>query len=254
MDESIFVNPSKWALYSKKLREKIIHPSFAGIIEETKEGMCVVIGEEAPFLKFALLINEADGQIIDVKFQSFGESVLVGIAEMIGELILRKNYDQAGRITADLIETSLKDHSKKAPFSNEAASYINIALGALDNALEKCKEIPLPEGYVETPVDLRNLGTGEYPVWEELTDPQRIALISEVIAIDIRPYVELDEGGVEVKSMEGEATVVIGYEGSCTTCYSATGSTLNAIQQILRAKVHPKIIVKPDLGTLMQQS
>jgi NifU-like protein len=246
MDEYLFVKPNKWALYSKKLREKILKPRAAGILKDGKEEMRVVVGEELPFIRITLLVDEADGQIADAKFQVYGESILVGIGEVVSELVLRKNYHQAGRITADLIEGALK-----SSIAEDAFSYINIVLGALDNALEKCKDIPLPAGYVETPVDLSNLGNGEYPAWEGLTDPQRLAIISEVIALDIRPYVELDEGGVEVKMMEGETTVVIGYEGSCTTCYSATGSTLSAIQQILRAKVHPHLQVKPDLGTLL---
>ncbi len=44
-----------------------------------------------------------------------------------------------------------------------------------------------------------------------------------------------------------EKEVLISYEGSCTTCHSSTGSTLSAIQQILKSRVHPTLFVTPQL-------
>jgi len=59
--------------------------------------------------------------------------------------------------------------------------------------------------------------------------------------------VELDAGGVEVVKVE-ENRVTIVYSGNCTSCYSATGATLEAIGNILRRKVYPDLMVIPDLS------
>jgi NifU-like protein len=82
-----------------------------------------------------------------------------------------------------------------------------------------------------------------------LTQSEKNKILEEVIIQDIRPYVQLDQGDVEVKKIDGYQ-ITIGYKGSCTTCFSATGSTLNAIAQIFKAKVNPNIEVIPDLSSL----
>jgi NifU-like protein len=74
-------------------------------------------------------------------------------------------------------------------------------------------------------------------------------LLEEIIARDIRPYIELDAGGIQVIDLTTENEVLIAYQGSCTSCFSATGTTLSYIQQVLRAKVHPSLVVVPDLST-----
>ena len=67
---------------------------------------------------------------------------------------------------------------------------------------------------------------------------------------EVQPYIELDAGGIEVPELKNGQEVVIAYQGACTTCPSSTGATLNAIQEILRARVHPSLTVKPDLSLL----
>ena len=116
-----------------------------------------------------------------------------------------------------------------------------------------CEGIALSEEYVPTPLQ-QNFGEGEsrpYPGWDELTEKQQVAVIEEVIASDIRPYIELDAGGIEIVSLTGGRKLVIAYKGACTTCYSSIGSTLQAIQQIISAKVHPEIEVIPDSSFLL---
>ena len=63
----------------------------------------------------------------------------------------------------------------------------------------------------------------------------------------MRPYIALDAGGVEVLNLVDDHQVLIAYQGSCTSCYSAVGTTLSYIQQVLRNKVHPSLVVVPDI-------
>lgn len=63
----------------------------------------------------------------------------------------------------------------------------------------------------------------------------------------MRPYIALDAGGIEVINLIEDKQVIIAYQGSCTSCYSSIGTTLSYIQQTLRAKVHPDLVVIPDM-------
>ena len=157
---------------------------------------------------------------------------------------------QAQRITAELIDMHLRDRSEKNAFPEETASLLNKILDAIEKASEQCTDIPYQDVYVASPVAADKNETSVYPGWEQLSLRDQIAVVEDVIAKEIRPYIELDEGGVEVADIVGGKEVCIIYQGSCTSCYSATGSTLNAIQQILRSKVHPDLVVIPDAKSL----
>ncbi len=241
-----------WVHYSPKLKTRILAQCSSGVIDQSREGMRLVTAvgsdrNEGHQCKLFLLVSEDDGEIIDAKYQAFGPSALIGALEVLCEVVLRKNYDQAKRISAELIDKQVQTTAKKSAFPLEAYPQINFALEILDKALEECGDIRLPEGYVVTPVRLDELEEGEYPDWAPLTKEERLAIIRTVIENDIQPYIELDEGGVKIIDLRGDVEVVIQYSGSCTSCYAATGSTLTAIQQILRKKVHPGITVIPQL-------
>ncbi len=247
-----YVKKPTWTHYSPKLTSRILNPRASGEISEEPEGMRLIEEvqgsyEEGAFVKLTLLIDLDDGQIADAKYVAFGESALIGALEVMCELTLRKNYDQAKRISADLIDTHVQGKNKKSAFPPEVYSQINFALAVLDTALEKCSDIALPEGYVATPVSLDDLEEGELPDWDALEESERLSTIRAVIQNDIQPYVELDDGGVTVTELKGDFNVMIQYSGTCTSCYAATGSTLSAIQAILRKRVHPELTVTPDL-------
>lgn len=255
------MSPNPWIAYSKKLVLKIEHPKSVGFFTEedaSSKQMRLVISQEGTLqegqcLIFYFLIDESDGVIADVKFQVFGDAILIGAAECASELLLRKNYDQARRMTADLIDKHVRDTPQIQAFPNHAASHLNRVLLAIDKAFEQCMDIPFAQTYTAPPMSLQaddGQTTFMYPNWKELSVEQKIAVIEEVIANEIRPYIELDAGGVQVLNVREDQEVIIAYEGACTSCYSATGATLDAIQQILRAKVHPELFVTPDASFL----
>ncbi len=234
----------------KKIREKIDRPLFVGYFllkDATARNMRLVTGREG-MLCFYWLVDEADGIIADAKFQAFGPPALVGIGEIVSEMVLRKNYDQASRISADLIDQHVRDKKELPAFSKEAFTYLNQAISAIDRAVQQCLDIPYAANHDETPIEY-DFGEipGGIPGWEEMPTEQKRKIIEEVLEKEIRPYVELDAGGVKMIAFNEEKEVVIAYEGSCTTCHSSTGSTLTAIQKILRARVHPSLFVTPSL-------
>lgn len=233
--------------FGKKLLARIENPLSAGSITESPE-MRLAIAEshcEQGTVRLYLLVDKSDGIIADAKVQLYGPPALIGAAESACALALRKNYEQAKRLSADLLDKEMRDRGEESAFPKEAAWALNLVLDALDAAASQCMDIPIVDGYVAPPMEIEDGEEQEYPGWDQLSVKQKITVIEEVIAREIRPYVELDAGGVRVIDLLDTREVVIAYEGSCTTCHSATGATLSAIQQILRTKIHPELLVTP---------
>ncbi len=238
-------------MFSKKLCEKIDHFRFIGTFaqkEAEEKGMRLVIGKSR-FLHLYWLVDESDGVIADAKFQAFGSTALLAAAEIVSELVIRKNYNQASRISADLIDQHVRDKKDLPAFPPEANAALNQTLSALDAAVQQCTDIPYASAdYELTPIewDFDEI-PGGIPGWDTFSIEKRISFIEEVIDKEIRPYIELDAGGVKILDLKETGELLISYQGSCTTCHSATGSTLSAIQQILKARIHPTLAVIPQL-------
>ncbi|MGK5594327.1 MAG: iron-sulfur cluster assembly scaffold protein [Parachlamydiaceae bacterium] len=250
-------HPFPWSLYSKRLVSKIENPRSVGIFTKDnaeERGMRLAEGTEGSVkdgnaIFFYWLVDKEDGMIVDVKFQAFGQTALIGAAEAASELLVGKNYDQALRITADLIDREVRDKEGEPAFPKETYPHLNLVLGAIEDASEKCRDLPLADSYIAPPVprDIGEILEGGYPGWLKLPLKKKLAVIEDVLDRDIRPYIALDAGGVEVLNLINDREVVITYQGSCTSCYSSIGTTLSYIQQVLRAKVFPEIIVIPDV-------
>lgn len=246
-----------WARYSKKLASKIDNPRSVGFFTQEDaifRGMKCIEGtagsiEDGNYITLYWLVDPSDGVIVDAKFQILGQSALIGAAEASCELVVGKNYDQARRIGADLIDKHLRDRNDAAAFPKETFPHLNLALEAMENASEKCTGLPLPSAYVAppTPLELGDALEGGYPGWEGFSLLQKLAVIEEVLDRDVRPYIALDAGGVKVLDLVNDREVLIAYQGSCTSCMSSVGATLSYIQQTLRNKVHADLIVTPDL-------
>ena len=239
MSHRKFILSFPWARYSKKLVHKIENPRHAGFFsdeEASERGMRLVIGKQGNFedgnaIGLYLLVDESDGVIADAKFQVFGQSALIGAAEAACEVLIRKNYDQARRLTADLIDKQVRDKNDIAAFPEETHAHLNLVLDAIEAAVEQCLDIPFAEAYVPTPFEAKGEYGEGYPGWSLLTREQKIAVIEEVIAVEIRPYIELDAGGVQIVDLVDDRELIIAYEGACTSCHSATGTTLNAFKK-----------------------
>ena len=257
MGRSALTASFPWSRYSKKLTAKIDNPRSVGFFtqeESEARNMRLVEAtegkvEEGNAIRLYWLVDKDDGIIVDAKFQVFGQSALIGAAEGACDLLVGKNYDQAKRISADLLDKQLRDRSDEPAFPKETYPHLNLVLVAIEMASEQCKDIPFADTYVAPPVptDMGEVREGGYPGWAELTLKKKIAVIEQVLDQDIRPYIALDAGGVTVLNLLNGHEVIIAYQGTCTSCYSSIGTTLSYIQQVLKAKVHPDLVVVPDL-------
>ncbi len=251
-----FINPFPWALYSKKLIAKIENPRNVGYFsaEDAKaRGMRLieaVSGDKAlgNYLKLYWLVDEDDGIIVDAKFQVFGQTALIGASDAACEVVIGKNYDQARRIGVDIIDKLFRDRQDESAFPKETFPHLNLVIEALEHGASQCTDIPFAANYVAPPVP-SDEGIGpatEYPGWKELSLKQKLLVIEEVLSKEIRPYIALDGGGVEVLNLLNDQEVVIAYQGSCTSCFSSTGATLSYIQQVLQHRIYPDLIVVPN--------
>ncbi|MCB1136431.1 MAG: NifU family protein [Chlamydiia bacterium] len=246
-----------WQRYSKKLRSRIEKPRSIGFFsaDEAKErGLRRAVGidgevEDGNAVHLYWLLDPNDGVILDSRFQVFGQTALIGAAEAACELLIGKNYDQAHRIvTADFIDRHLRDRSDEQAFPNETFAHLNLVISAIDHAVEQCMDIPVAADYVSpVPESVGDVLEGGYPGWDTFTLKQKLALINQVMDEHIRPYVAMDDGGVEVLNLIDDRELIIAYQGTCTSCFSAVGATLGYIQKTLRAKVHPDLVVVPDM-------
>lgn len=248
-------SPFPWYRYSKTLASKISAPRSVGSFEPAQSeerGMRCIQGEAGSSengnqIRFYWLVDPDDGVIVDVRFQAYGHSALIGAAEAASELLIGKNYDQARRLHSDAIDRSVRDKPDEEAFPKEAAPYLNLVVEALDETASRCDGIPLAAHYFSPEDAAPTISGSGHPDWERWDSEQRLAWIRRVIDEEVRPYIELDAGGVTVLELTGHQ-VRIAYQGACTTCFSATGTTLSYIQQILRAKAHPSLDVIPDLS------
>ena len=152
------MTPFPWNEYSNLLIDRILKPRNLGSFKENAgalQEMRVVTGtagslEEGNRLLFSLVVDTTDGVIADAKFQAYGEGALIGAADSACEVVLRKTYDQAGRLSPDLIDRKLRDFKDIPAFPKEAASLLALVLEAIRAATEKCLDIPLPPA-AETP-------------------------------------------------------------------------------------------------------
>lgn len=249
--------PFPWYQYSKKLINKIDLLRNAGsFTSEEAEArlMRLAIGiagrmEDGNRLQFYWLVDKDDGIIVDARYRAFGQSALIGAAEAACDLLVGKNYDQAKRISTDLVDKQVRDKSDVPAFPKEAHPHLNLVLEAIDHAAEQCTDIPFADTYVASPMpaNIGEIREGGYPGWDELPLKKKIAVIEQVLDEDIRPYIALDAGGVSVLNLVNDRQLLISYSGSCTSCYSSVGTTLSYIQQVLKARVHPEITVVPDI-------
>lgn len=257
MGKRHFFPPHAHHLYSQKLRKRIVSPIYAGSFtakEAEEKGMRLAIGkegliEEGNCIVFYWLVDLEDGVIADAAFQVYGQSALIGAADIACELLIRKNYDQARRISAELLDKHVRDSNQtEMAFPPDTFAHLNLVIGAIDEAADKCMDIPLADEYVTPPMEFSG-ERREYPGWDALTLVQKMSVLNQVLTEEVRPYVQLDAGDVYVTELRDEQ-VIIAYQGSCTSCYSSIGATLSAIDTILKMRVHPSLRAVPDMSLL----
>lgn len=251
--------PFTWYQYSQTLSRKIEQPKNAGFFtaeDAACRDMHFAYGsagsaQDGNVAKLYWLVDKEDGIITDAKFQAFGQSALIGACELCCEVLIGKNYDQAQRMSTQVLDKEAQDRKDTLAFPDETASHLNLVIDAIEQTAQSCKDLPVASSYIAPPAQLPSSPLeGGYPDWDTFSKEQQVAIIEEVMDKEIRPYIEMDAGGVEVLDLVNSREVLIAYSGACTSCYSSVGATLNYIQQILQSKVHQDLAVVPDMENM----
>lgn len=254
MSRSDFFKVSQHDQLSKKMVSKLESLRSQGYFSEnevTARNLHLAVGKsgskEKGLVAFYLLVDKEDGVIMDAKFQAFGDAAFLAISDIAATYVIGKTYEQMRRTSKELLIHQLSDDKDKYKVPTEFENYLLVILDAFKQGASQCIEIPLE---LHTPLSHEEKKEGEsYPGWITLTKENKIKVIEEVLDKEIRPYVALDEGGVEVIDLK-ENELHIAYKGNCTSCFSSVGSTLSAIQEILQEKIDKELTVVPNLDNL----
>jgi len=250
-----------WNYYSHFFTQHILSPRHSGVFDadDTSYQNVRILKEAAGEpegsgrVLLSLVVDVTDGIIIDAKFQAYGESILIGVADMICEDLIQKNYGQAKYLSVDFKSCVVGDIHE---FFERVFRYVDILLEAIRCASSRCVDIPLTKHHASTyqlPDRKEVSKEGGFPGWKDLTYEQKLDMIKQAVSEEIQPYVELDAGGVEILSLRNDREVIIAYHGACATCPAATGSTLEAVQNVLRTRLSPELCVIPDPSFLFQE-
>lgn len=242
-----------WPLYSKKLQKRIQNQYHVGVILEEQPRlpeMRWVMGESSGhsiWCKIYIIVDTTDGILVDAKFQTFAPPIVIGLMETLCALLMRKNYRQAMQIGEEFLQKTLRDSSNAPPFPDSEKIYLPIVFESLRRALDLCSDIQVSTEDIPSPIRATLESSEIHTEFLQYSDLQKRSVLESVIEKEVSPFIALDEGGIEIISVEG-SSVTIRYLGNCTSCPAATGSTLHAIESILKNKVHPTIQVIPDLA------
>src|SRR5579883_135695 len=111
MNPRHFLTPSPWMHFSKKVHSRILQPLYNGSFhpeESSSSEMRVVLGSQGNVgevrVRLFWLVDESDGIIADARFEAFGPPALIAAADLACEVVIRKNYEQARRVSAEIID------------------------------------------------------------------------------------------------------------------------------------------------------
>lgn len=242
--------PFPWTRYSKKLLDRISDPHNVGgwNRDAPPAGMQILCGtagtrEDGNSITISLLVDSGTGSVVDAKFRCFGQTALIGAADAACDLLVGKHVQGVKRIDLLAIDKRLRDPGSLAAFPPETIPHAALVVAAINAAAAQAAMFPTTRETSATKV--QDTVTG-FPGFKELPAEHQRSVVEGVLDEEVRPFIALDGGGVTVLDVKDGCRVAIAYHGNCTSCFSAMGSTLGYIQQILRRQISPDIEVVPE--------
>ena len=244
-----------WNRYTKKMHDFLKRPLSIGAFGQQPDGMICLKAEagakdEGNWFQIQVVVDTADGVIADTKYLFFGPTILLVALETLSRFIVRKNIKQAKKIHPEILDRFLRQEESKPALDEKQIPYLLFVIEGFLDALSQAPEIDIQE--YTTPLDGMKGDRCETLAedWDELSDQKRVEILETVFEEHIRPFLAIDEGGVQILGIENKTQVKIAYSGNCTSCFSSIGGTLQGIQNVLNQRIHPKLTVVPDLENL----
>lgn len=249
-----------WQQFSDILIKHIISPLHVGFftLEDAKKKVLRLAegyqGHYAMgnYIYFYWLIDPENGFIVDAKFQAFGSPILIGVGNFLCENMIGKSYAEGKKLDFNTIKSYL-NISEEILKTTQVRPYLNLCLDALDDIIVQCSDLPCDNSFLSSslnshiPENFTSLNENE---WNSLSKEKRLELVNQVFSTHIESFLHLDGGGAIIESIDDDNVVLLQYSGNCSGCFSAVGSTLLSIEQILQTHVFHKIKIKVNEDSL----
>jgi NifU-like protein len=267
--------------YTDKVKEHFLNPRNVGEIENP-DGVAEVGSlacGDALKLTFKL---DANKRIKDAKFKTFGCASAIASSSALTEIIKGMTVDEALKVSnqdiaqylgglpdekmhcsvmgQQALEKAVENY-RGAPSLEAGAKIICECFGVTDKEIERA----IRENNLSTVEDVTNYtkaggGCGnckdaiaqilervkaepKTDTKPRLTNIQKIRLIEETIAREIRPSLKHDGGDIEIIDIIGNR-VIVAMRGACSTCRASEITLKDFVQHRLRELVSPDITVE----------
>ncbi len=256
-----FIMKDPFELMSEKLKKRIEKPRYVKTISDAASALDMEVfsfskqmerqGVEATLF---VIVDKEDGSIVDASYICVGPTYLIGALEALVDNSLGYSMAQFSCIDSERLDKTMRDFNYVAAFPKEADPWINYVLEMSEAITAQCSHyIDMDETILldepATPVGQMNLEKVKNFTWDEASYELRLKVIDKVLKEDVRPYIQLDDGDIEIVSLEDEK-LTIRYQGACVSCPSSIGGTLSAMNNILQKRVFEGIQVDVDMEAL----
>lgn len=255
-----FIQLGPFEVMSDKLKRRITAPRY--VKEQTApsyEDMELITFKKrheayGVFAQLFFLLDKQDGQVVDASYILAGPSYLVGALEAVIDCSLGQPLSAVAHLKTDKLDEVMRDFDHVGAFPKQGDAWLNFALEMVEGICAQCEAYIAmdPVSFLDeppTPVGEMNLEPIKGFVWDETDHETREAVIDKVLKSDVRPYIQMDEGDIEIVSLK-EHQLTVRYSGACVTCPSSIGATLSAISNILKKRVFEGIEVHVDMESL----
>ncbi|MEI6241935.1 MAG: NifU family protein [Chlamydiota bacterium] len=203
-----------------------------GFFASEKQNAILIRGWEKDISKgwalcLYVLCSESKKEIVDVKFQVFGPILLIGCADLLCAWMKGKSISQLYTISPSFLSDHLSTESLEV--DEKVVDFLFLIIRRI---LIQC----LPEREEEKSFSPSS------EEWKGASLERKKEMVEEILDKEVRPYISMDQGGVQVVYMEKDEVTII-YEGACVGC-SGAGNTLLSIERVLQQYIHPDIRVK----------
>jgi len=267
--------------YSETLKDHFYNPRNAGKLPDANgigEVGSLACGDA---LKLYIKVDD-EGVIEDARFQTFGCGSAIASASALTEMIKGKKLEEAERVTnqdiadflggmppekmhcsvmgREALEAAIANYRGAEGPQHDEGEVVCVCFGVTDNEIRRvAKENHLTS--VEEVTNFTKAGGGcggckpkiqeivaeilaaEKPkARKPLTNLQRIKLIEEVIAREVRPSLQADGGDIELVDVDG-SRVVVALRGACANCLSAEFTLAGFAESKLREFVDPELVL-----------
>ncbi|HAA29387.1 MAG TPA: Fe-S cluster assembly protein NifU [Cyanobacteria bacterium UBA8553] len=192
---------------------------------------CSVMGQEA----LEAAIFNYRGIVVD-KHDGDDEGALICSCFGITDTKIRRVIKENNLTTAE----EVTNYVKAGGGCGTCLANIDDLLASVNNVSAKSSTATSSNVSVQVAAEIATI---QEQAQKTLTTVQKVALIQQVINEEVKPFLALDGGDVELYDVEGDRVKVI-LKGACGTCASSTATLKIAIEARLQERVLPSLIVE----------